>query len=163
MPLGSLYPNQTKTALGWDVCCHGVESSYNIRVGRSNSITGPYIDKDGINMVKGGGTVFLDAHGEILGDERFVGPGHAGIYQHTDGKEYFSHHFYDAKSGDDSGDAPTTISKPDSHTEVFDHDGVQSGDDQQQGVCGSYRRGRSGRREFFLFLRVLSVLCGEMP
>lgn len=89
--------------VNWDVCCHGVESSYNIRVGRSKSITGPYMDKDDINMAKGGGTVFLDAHGEILGDERFVGPGHAGIYQHTDGKEYFSHHFYDSKSGDDSG------------------------------------------------------------
>ena len=89
--------------VNWDVCCHGVESSYNIRVGRSKSITGPYMDKDDINMAKGGGTVFLDAHGVILGDERFVGPGHAGIYQHTDGKEYFSHHFYDSKSGDDSG------------------------------------------------------------
>jgi hypothetical protein len=28
-----------------------------------------------------------------------VGPGHAGIYRHDDGRYYFSHHFYDAASG----------------------------------------------------------------
>lgn len=101
--------------INWDVCCHGVESSYNIRVGRSKSITGPYIDKEGVDMANGGGTVFLDAHGEILGDERFVGPGHAGIYLHSDGKEYFSHHFYDAKSGDDSGSFAIWVLKWDDH------------------------------------------------
>jgi len=89
--------------VNWDVCCHGIDSSYNIRVGRSPSITGPYLDKNDVDMAAGGGTVFLDATGEILGDSRFIGPGHAGIYQHTDGKYYFSHHFYDAKSEDDSG------------------------------------------------------------
>lgn len=89
--------------VNWDVCCHGVESSYNIRLGRSDSITGPYLDRDGVDLAAGGGTIFLDAYGDILCDERYVGPGHAGIYLHSDGKEYFSHHFYDAKSGDDSG------------------------------------------------------------
>jgi len=27
--------------VNWDVCCHGVDSSYNIRIGRSLFITGP--------------------------------------------------------------------------------------------------------------------------
>jgi arabinan endo-1,5-alpha-L-arabinosidase len=95
----------------WDVCCHGVESSYNIRIGRSTSITGPYLDKDGVDLAAGGGTVFLDACGGILGDNRFIGPGHAGIYRHTDGKCYFSHHFYDAKSDDDSGSLAVWVLK----------------------------------------------------
>jgi len=80
-----------------------VARSYNIRIGRSRSITGPYLDKDVVNLAEGGGTVFLDAYGGILGDEHFIGPGHAGIYQHTDGTQYFSHHFYDAQGDDDSG------------------------------------------------------------
>ena len=46
-------------------------------------------------MATGGGSVFLDSIGQILGNERFVGPGHAGILRHTDGQYYFSHHFYD--------------------------------------------------------------------
>lgn len=41
----------------------------------------------------------LDSTGEILGNGRFVGPGHAGIYRHDDGRYYFSHHFYDAADG----------------------------------------------------------------
>ena len=28
-----------------------------------------------------------------------MGPGHAGIYRHDDGRYYFSHHFYDAANG----------------------------------------------------------------
>jgi lysophospholipase L1-like esterase len=81
--------------VNWDVCCSGLDSSYNIKVGRSTSPTGPYLDQDGNDLVDGNGTIFLDANGEILEDDRFVGPGHAGIYRHTDGSFYFSHHFYD--------------------------------------------------------------------
>jgi arabinan endo-1,5-alpha-L-arabinosidase len=97
--------------VNWDVCCHGVDSSYSIRIGRSLFITGPYLDKDGADLASGGGTVFLDANGEILGDSRFIGPGHAGIYQHTDGRTYFSHHFYDGKSEDDSGSLAVWVLK----------------------------------------------------
>lgn len=85
--------------VNWDVCCNGVNSSYNIRVGRSLSPTGPYLDKNGADLKSGGGTLFLDANGDIVGDNRFRGPGHSGIYQHFDGNYYFSHHFYDADNG----------------------------------------------------------------
>lgn len=68
-------------------CCSGVDSTYNIRVGRSTSITGPYLDKHGVDMRDGGGTMLLESSG------RFVGPGHAGIF--SDGeKEWFSYHYY---------------------------------------------------------------------
>ena len=84
--------------VNWDVCCSGINSSYNIRVGRSENPTGPFVDKDGVELKNGGGTLFLDANGEIIGNSRFVGPGHSGIYRHPEGKYYFSHHFYDANN-----------------------------------------------------------------
>jgi len=31
--------------VNWGICCRGVESTYEIRVGRSEKITGPYLDK----------------------------------------------------------------------------------------------------------------------
>jgi arabinan endo-1,5-alpha-L-arabinosidase len=85
--------------VNWDKCCSGTESTYNIRVGRSDSPTGPYLDREGRPLSNGGGSLFLDSSGEILRDGRFVGPGHAGIYRHDDGRFYFSHHFYDAANG----------------------------------------------------------------
>ena len=68
-------------------CCSGVDSTYNIRVGRSTSVTGPYFDKNGVDMRDGGGTMLLESSG------RFVGPGHPGIF--NDGEtEWFSYHYY---------------------------------------------------------------------
>jgi arabinan endo-1,5-alpha-L-arabinosidase len=54
-------------------CCKRQQSEYNIRVGRSKVITGPYLDKHGDPMEKGGGSLFLAAH-----DHR-IGPGHFGL------------------------------------------------------------------------------------
>ena len=59
-------------------CCKGNESEYNIRVGRSKAITGPYLDKHGVAMTAGGGSLFLAAH-----DHR-IGPGHFGRVQDYD-------------------------------------------------------------------------------
>ncbi len=89
--------------VNWDVCCSGINSTYNIRVGRSESPTGPFLDKDGNDLRFGGGSLFMDANGDIAGDDRFIGPGHSGIYRHWDGNYYFSHHFYDgANNGEPS-------------------------------------------------------------
>ena len=74
--------------VNWDRCCRGTNSTYNIRVGRSRNITGPYIDKEGKDLARGGGTLLLETDGA------FIGPGHAGILD--DGKRFwFSAHFYD--------------------------------------------------------------------
>jgi len=75
----------------WGSCCDGVDSSYNIRVGRSTSITGPYLDRNGVNMVNGGGTLFMRASG------KYVGPGHVGILAEG-GNLLLTHHYYDANS-----------------------------------------------------------------
>lgn len=82
--------------VNWDTCCNGISSTYNIRVGRSTVPTGPFYDMEGNNMATGGGSLFIDASGEVLNNDRFVGPGHAGIYTHEDGTFYLTHHFYDA-------------------------------------------------------------------
>lgn len=75
--------------VNWGLCCKGVNSTYNIRVGRSHKITGPYLDKNGKDMMRDGGTLFLDASGTR------IGPGHAGILAEA-GREWFSYHYYDA-------------------------------------------------------------------
>lgn len=74
--------------VNWGRCCRGTNSTYEIRVGRSPKITGPYLDRDGKDLVVGGGTAFLATHAP------FFGPGHAGILA-DDGHEWFSCHFYD--------------------------------------------------------------------
>lgn len=74
--------------VNWGICCRGVKSTYEIRVGRSTEITGPYIDKDGLNMLDGGGSLFLQTKGQ------FIGPGHPGIFSEG-GDFWFSCHYYD--------------------------------------------------------------------
>jgi arabinan endo-1,5-alpha-L-arabinosidase len=78
--------------VNWGQCCRGIRSTYNIRVGRSAEIDGPYLDKDGVDLLLGGGSLFLKSEGD------FIGPGHAGII--VDGAtNWFSCHFYDGKHG----------------------------------------------------------------
>jgi arabinan endo-1,5-alpha-L-arabinosidase len=78
--------------VNWGVCCRGVNSTYNIRIGRSRKVTGPYLDKNGVDMLIGGGTLLVGTDGP------FVGPGHAGIIM-ANGKEWLSMHFYDGSRG----------------------------------------------------------------
>jgi hypothetical protein len=73
-------------------CCAGNNSTYNIRVGRSSSVIGPYYDKAGVNMTNGGGTMFLESSG------RFIGPGHAAILN-DNGTHWFTYHYYDGNNG----------------------------------------------------------------
>lgn len=68
-------------------CCRGADSGYNIRMGRSRKVTGPYLDHTGTDMLEGGGKLFLGSGG------RFVGPGHFGRLDLGDGVQRFSCHF----------------------------------------------------------------------
>lgn len=77
--------------VSFDYCCQGVNSNYNIRVGRSKAIIGPYLDQSGKEMLKGGGTLVLD------GKTAFKGPGHNAILIEGD-KYYLVYHAYDVKS-----------------------------------------------------------------
>lgn len=75
--------------VSFDSCCRGVNSTYNIRVGRAKSITGPYIDRDGKRMELGGGTLVLQSNG------RYIGPGGQFVYL-DNGTYRLVHHYYDA-------------------------------------------------------------------
>jgi len=63
--------------MNWGRCCLDHRSTDHIRVGRARTPTGPYRDRDGVPLPEGGGSLFLDEDGQILGDPRFIGPGHA--------------------------------------------------------------------------------------
>lgn len=83
-----LYRNGWYYLLGTHgTCCDGVNSTYNIVVGRSRKVTGPYIDNVGRDMFHGGGRMVIAA-----GDRR-VGPGHFGRTVVDDGIEVMSCHF----------------------------------------------------------------------
>ena len=41
----------------FDKCCSGINSTYSIRYGRSKSITGPYLDKNGRSFLDDGGSI----------------------------------------------------------------------------------------------------------
>jgi arabinan endo-1,5-alpha-L-arabinosidase len=88
--------------VNWGWCCRGLKSTYNIRVGRSKEITGPYLDKDGADLRKGGGSLLLDTEG------RFIGPGHAGVIEDGD-RHLFSYHFYDGERNGRSALAIRTL------------------------------------------------------
>ncbi|HEU6446881.1 MAG TPA: arabinan endo-1,5-alpha-L-arabinosidase [Verrucomicrobiae bacterium] len=75
--------------VNWGECCKGTNSTYQVRVGRSEKITGPYLDRDGYDLAGGAGTQFLQSSG------RFIGPGHIGILTESN-MTYFSYHYYDA-------------------------------------------------------------------
>ena len=77
----------------WDRCCRGVESTYKVVVGRSKNITGPYIDKEGEPMVRGGGSLVV--HG-IDASERWAALGHNSAYT-FEGTDYLVFHAYDTQ------------------------------------------------------------------
>jgi arabinan endo-1,5-alpha-L-arabinosidase len=78
--------------VSFDQCCNGTASTYNVRVGRSEAVTGPYVDRDGVPMMEDGGTQILFPQG------RWRGPGHNGIFS-EDGQDYILYHSYDLVQG----------------------------------------------------------------
>lgn len=52
---------------------HNDFKNYNVKVGRSKLITGPYMDRLGKPMTEGNGTPLIAAYGDV------VGPGHCGV------------------------------------------------------------------------------------
>ncbi|GIE95687.1 hypothetical protein Ari01nite_31520 [Paractinoplanes rishiriensis] len=71
--------------VSFDFCCRGVNSDYRVAVGRSSSLTGPYLDRAGVPMLSGGGTELLRGYHE------FRGTGGGDVI----GNDYFAHHYYD--------------------------------------------------------------------
>ena len=62
--------------VSWDYCCRGAKSNYRVVVGRSKSIDGPYVDRDGKPMLEGGGMLLLE------GDKQeYEAAGHCAVYR----------------------------------------------------------------------------------
>jgi arabinan endo-1,5-alpha-L-arabinosidase len=74
--------------VSFDKCCRGMDSDYKIMVGRSKSVTGPYVDRKGTPMLQGGGTLVLE------GNDNWVALGHNAAYT-FDGKDYLVFHAYE--------------------------------------------------------------------
>jgi arabinan endo-1,5-alpha-L-arabinosidase len=68
-------------------CCDGANSTYNIVVGRSRKVTGPYIDNMGRDMLTGGGKMVVATGGRV------IGPGHFGLLDLGDGVQKMSCHY----------------------------------------------------------------------
>lgn len=74
-------------------CCEGVNSTYKLVVGRSKSLFGPYLDKDGKDMMENGYTVVIGPN------SRFVGNGHCSeIVQDNSGKDWIFYHGVDIQN-----------------------------------------------------------------
>ncbi len=83
----AIYPHD-----GWYYCFINWNGGarYNIRMGRSQNPTGPFLDRDGKDLVQNGGSLFLtstfdDGTGRMPDDQ--VGPGHVGILK--DGEQFY--------------------------------------------------------------------------
>ncbi|WP_449061284.1 arabinan endo-1,5-alpha-L-arabinosidase [Planomonospora algeriensis] len=74
--------------VSFDFCCRGADSTYRTMVGRSTSVTGPFVDRNGTRMTSGGGTEILASHGSVHG------PGHPAVLSDVDG-ELLVYHYYD--------------------------------------------------------------------
>jgi arabinan endo-1,5-alpha-L-arabinosidase len=65
--------------VSWGLCCPGEGRSvddltYRVVVGRSENILGPYVDRDGVPLLDGGGTLVLEGDGV-----QFAAAGHSDV------------------------------------------------------------------------------------
>lgn len=74
-----------------NTCCNGTASTYRIIVGRSTSPTGPYLDRGGIDLANGGGTILLSSHGNIFG------PGGQSVMT-VNNQPLLVYHYYDGNT-----------------------------------------------------------------
>lgn len=75
--------------VSFDYCCRGEKSTYKMMVGRSEKVVGPYVDRDGVPMTSGGGSIVLEAN------KNWYGAGHNAVAAFN-GSDYLVYHAYDA-------------------------------------------------------------------
>ncbi|WP_332634711.1 family 43 glycosylhydrolase [Halalkalibacter flavus] len=73
-------------------CCEGLNSKYRVAVGRAESIEGPYLDKDGNDLLDSEGTLILKGESEEDSESVFVGPGHNAIITDDEGTDWIVYH-----------------------------------------------------------------------
>lgn len=83
----------------WNYCCRGVNSTYEVHIGRANTINGTFFDKDNISLLNGGGTL-------VVGKSKdWVACGGQSVIRNTtwsfnNTKALLVIHAYDSKTGD---------------------------------------------------------------
>lgn len=97
----------------WGLCCPGEGRSvddltYRVAVGRSTSITGPYVDKNGTPLTEGGGSLLVEGDGV-----NWAAAGHSDVL--LDGDKIY--HFYHAYRQSNGGAELRIVELP------FDDDG----------------------------------------
>lgn len=76
-------------------CCDGIDSRYKVVVGRSENLLGPYVNREGKDMMSNSWTLVLEGDGET-----FFGPGHNSIIIPDDaGTDWMIHHSYVKENG----------------------------------------------------------------
>jgi len=76
-------------------CCEGEKSTYKVKVARSATFKGPYVDKEGKSLLENGGTLLLQ---KDPGQDGFIGPGHNGdIVTDKAGQTWMIYHAFDKK------------------------------------------------------------------
>ena len=74
-------------------CCAGMRSTYQVVVGRSKKVTGPYLSKEGKSWVDNNYSLFL------AGDSTAPGKGHNGFYTEGDTTFIVYHAYTRAANG----------------------------------------------------------------
>jgi arabinan endo-1,5-alpha-L-arabinosidase len=82
--------------VSYDLCCRGPKSTYKVVVGRSDKVTGPYVDAVGTPLLEGGGTVVAS------GNDRYPGLGHCAVVSTKEGEKMLFH-AYDRETGYNAG------------------------------------------------------------
>ncbi|MFH5210548.1 family 43 glycosylhydrolase [Antrihabitans sp. NCIMB 15449] len=67
-------------------CCNGQRSAYRVLAGRSDSLTGPFLDRKGQDLNEGGGALVL------AGSEQWGGPGHNTVVPDDAGDDWMVYH-----------------------------------------------------------------------
>ncbi|NEE04342.1 family 43 glycosylhydrolase [Phytoactinopolyspora halotolerans] len=88
--------------VAWDWCCrpNGNDNTYKIVIGRSENIFGPYVDKNGVDLAEGGGSIILnsrEAAPEVTPAGLYRAPGGPDVFVEDD-TYYLVYHAYRPQS-----------------------------------------------------------------
>ncbi|AQZ65414.1 arabinan endo-1,5-alpha-L-arabinosidase [[Actinomadura] parvosata subsp. kistnae] len=70
-------------------CCDGAYSGYQVKVGRSTSPSGPFVDDEGVDLMEptSKGAIVVGANGN-----KWAGPGHSGFQTDLSGQDWLVYH-----------------------------------------------------------------------
>ncbi|CZT22390.1 probable Probable arabinan endo-1,5-alpha-L-arabinosidase A [Ramularia collo-cygni] len=83
---------------GYDASRPAAGEEYKIKVCRSSKPDGGFVDKSGVDCLKGGGTVVLESHGNVYG------PGGQSVYNDSVNGWVLAYHYVDTTIGYADGD-----------------------------------------------------------